>query len=106
MLLQYPPFDWIFQNLFFDAVNLGLGLVGFVALYFLSVRRLSRSRALIVSAIFGVLLVVGGFLFFYGPPLAWVGVAILMGMLFFGLVLCGLSESEDPRLEERYQDGF
>lgn len=105
-MLQYPSFDWTLTNLFFDLILLGMILVGCVAFYFLSIRRLSRDEALIVSAIFCMLLVLGFFLFVYGPPLAWVGVAIIAGMLFFGLVLCGLSESEDPRLKEKYQDGF
>ena len=81
-------------------------VVGFVAIYFVSVRRLNRGEAVIVSAIFSLILVLGIFLFFFGPPFGWVGVAALLGILFVGLVLYSLGESEDPRLKEKYQDGF
>ncbi|MFX1475273.1 MAG: hypothetical protein ACFFCO_07350 [Promethearchaeota archaeon] len=45
-------------------------------------------------------------MFLHGPPLGWVGLAIILGMLFIGLVLYSQGESENPRLKEKYQDGF
>ncbi len=99
-------FDWATTNLLFDLASFVGIVVGFVAIYFVSVRRLNRGEALIVSAIFSLVLVLGIFLFFFGPPFGWVGVGALLGILFVSLVVYSMGESEDPRLKERYQDGF
>lgn len=67
-----------------------------------STKRLTRDSAIYVTLIFSTTLFLTGFIYFFGPPGAWMVAAIVPAILFIGLILY----PEDPRLKEKYQDGF